>query len=124
MKPQLKKRLGDLLVDEQLISEAQLGNALKEHHRYRPPVLVFSPIRCESNIQHPTPQIGNFSSTFHLGCACIPNPLRVWTLGVGCWALKIQDFEWKSRIVIRHRRRGRPPVLVFSLTRSREAGNG
>lgn len=30
MKPQLKKRLGDLLVDEQLISEAQLGNALKE----------------------------------------------------------------------------------------------
>ena len=30
MKPQLKKRLGDLLVEEQLISEAQLGNALKE----------------------------------------------------------------------------------------------
>ena len=30
MKPQLKKRLGDLLVDEQLISEAQLVNALKE----------------------------------------------------------------------------------------------
>jgi len=30
MKPQLKKRLGDLLVDEQLISESQLGNALKE----------------------------------------------------------------------------------------------
>lgn len=30
MKPQLKKRLGDLLVDEQLITEVQLGNALKE----------------------------------------------------------------------------------------------
>ena len=30
MKPQLKKRLGDLLVEEELISEAQLGNALKE----------------------------------------------------------------------------------------------
>jgi MSHA biogenesis protein MshE len=30
MKPQLKKRLGDLLVEEQLISEAQLLNALKE----------------------------------------------------------------------------------------------
>lgn len=30
MKPQLKKRLGDLLVDEQLITEAQLNNALKE----------------------------------------------------------------------------------------------
>lgn len=30
MKKELKKRLGDLLVDEQLISEAQLGNALKE----------------------------------------------------------------------------------------------
>lgn len=30
MKPQLKKRLGDLLVEEQLISEAQLVNALKE----------------------------------------------------------------------------------------------
>ncbi|WP_022940963.1 GspE/PulE family protein [Psychromonas hadalis] len=30
MKPQLKKRLGDLLVDEQLISEVQLENALKE----------------------------------------------------------------------------------------------
>tara|TARA_R110001583_G_scaffold26571_2_gene95702 strand:+ start:910 stop:2736 length:1827 start_codon:yes stop_codon:yes gene_type:complete len=30
MKPQLKKRLGDLLVDEQLISKAQLSNALKE----------------------------------------------------------------------------------------------
>jgi MSHA biogenesis protein MshE len=30
MKPQLKKRLGDLLVDEKLISEAQLNNALKE----------------------------------------------------------------------------------------------
>ncbi len=30
MKPQLKKRLGDLLVDEKLISESQLNNALKE----------------------------------------------------------------------------------------------
>lgn len=30
MKPQLKKRLGDLLVEEQLISEIQLANALKE----------------------------------------------------------------------------------------------
>ncbi|PKF62958.1 MSHA biogenesis protein MshE [Psychromonas sp. psych-6C06] len=30
MKPQLKKRLGDLLVEEQLVTEAQLGNALKE----------------------------------------------------------------------------------------------
>ncbi|WP_028862449.1 GspE/PulE family protein [Psychromonas aquimarina] len=30
MKPQLKKRLGDLLVEEKLISEAQLGNALQE----------------------------------------------------------------------------------------------
>jgi len=28
MKPKLKKRLGDLLVEEQLISEAQLDNYL------------------------------------------------------------------------------------------------
>ncbi len=33
MKPQLKKRLGDLLVEEQLISEAQLANALKEQRQ-------------------------------------------------------------------------------------------
>lgn len=30
MQPKLKKRLGDLLVEENLITEAQLGNALKE----------------------------------------------------------------------------------------------
>ena len=33
MKPKLKKRLGDLLVEEQLISEAQLGNALQEQRQ-------------------------------------------------------------------------------------------
>lgn len=33
MKPQLKKRLGDLLVDEKLISESQLNNALKEQRK-------------------------------------------------------------------------------------------
>lgn len=32
MQPKLKKRLGDLLVEEGLISEAQLANALKEQH--------------------------------------------------------------------------------------------
>lgn len=33
MKPKLKKRLGDLLVEEQLISEAQLGSALQEQRQ-------------------------------------------------------------------------------------------
>jgi len=34
MKPQLKKRLGDLLVEEQLITEIQLSNALKEQGNF------------------------------------------------------------------------------------------
>lgn len=33
MKPKLKKRLGDLLVEEQLISQAQLANALQKQHQ-------------------------------------------------------------------------------------------